>query len=116
MKRIFIETGSKKSNEYVFVKTLCKQIGIGEYEIQAVGGKDNLSVRIADLEDEGYQNLILFDADKDFEQSKQHIEDQLNGIAARIFLFPNNRDEGRFETLLEQIAVDRTPLVCFKAI
>ncbi len=115
MNKIFLETGKKETSEYVFVKTLLNTLSIpsDSYQIECVGGKDNLSKVTQQLKSnslDGGKNLILFDADfpsnnGGFSNRFQDISRQLQqyGIISDIFLFPNNKDDGDFETLLEKI-------------
>jgi hypothetical protein len=58
--------------------------------------------------DNGGINLVIFDADKDFESRKQEIENWKSkyGLAFELFLFPNNQNAGAFENLLEKIVID----------
>lgn len=53
----------------------------------------------------GGTNLVIFDADDDFEKRKNallHWKERHN-VAFELFLFPNNNDIGELEDLLEQI-------------
>lgn len=53
----------------------------------------------------GGTNLVIFDADDDFEKRKNallHWKEHQN-VAFELFLFPNNNDIGELEDLLEQI-------------
>lgn len=116
MKKIFIETRSEQTAEYVFVSTLCEQLNITGYEIIKVGGWTNLTNRKRYLNEGTHQNLILFDADNNCQNRKTKLQSILNNLNAKadIFLFPNNQDKGAFENLLEKIAVDKKPLSCFE--
>lgn len=51
----------------------------------------------------GGTNLIIFDADNDAANRRKELQDILNnfGLKAEIFLFPNDRDRGALEDLLE---------------
>jgi len=112
---IFLETGSKTTSEYVFIKTLIKHLGVEEKvsEIVCVNGKDNLAnssnAFLANTL-EGGINLIIFDADSPtnkggFAIREKDLRQQFDflGIKADLFLFPNNTDDGDFEVLLESI-------------
>lgn len=112
---IFLETGSKTTSEYVFIKTLIKHLGVEEKvsEIVCVNGKDNLAnssnAFLANTL-EGGTNLIIFDADSPankggFAIREKDLRQQFDflGIKADLFLFPNNADDGDFEVLLESI-------------
>ncbi len=116
MTRIYLETGKKSTFEYVFMRTLLGSMGYGsgKVEILCADGKDNLhnlanKMRETVLEGKG-RNLIVFDADTEangggFQKRKGEIERQLAamGVEADLFLFPNNADDGDFETLLEKL-------------
>jgi len=53
-------------------------------------------------------NLVIFDADDDFEQRKKELENwkQSANLFFEVFLFPNNKDKGALEDLLEKIIVE----------
>jgi len=114
MRKFFIESKKETTPEAVFVKTLYLLCPKEKYDIVCLDGKDNLpkaaGVMIANSE-EGGENLIIFDADSErngggYEKRRKQIEEQLQkmGVEASLFLFPNNHDDGDFETLLEHIA------------
>lgn len=54
---------------------------------------------------DGGTNLVIFDADDDFEKRKNDLLlwKERQGVAFELFLFPNNSDIGELEDLLEQI-------------
>lgn len=88
------------------------------YEIQCVGGKDNLhNLENKFLENtlDGDRNIIIFDADSPetgsgFEAARERIlhtfssEIKIDGL----FLFLNNCSDGIFENLLEALSQKRT--------
>uniref|UniRef100_A0A2B4R931 DNA recombination protein RmuC-like n=1 Tax=Stylophora pistillata TaxID=50429 RepID=A0A2B4R931_STYPI len=113
---IFIETSKKDTNEYIFVECLCKHLGIEVYKINCVGGFSSLKNKEMDFDEKNVKNIILFDADEDIKKRRKYIEDTLSKFKrkADIFLFPNNKDSGCFEKLLENIASDTKPLECFE--
>ena len=115
MINIYLETGKKSTSEYVFIEALLKILDIKKslFRIECVNGKDNLpnarNTFIANTENGG-KNLIIFDADSPqngggFAKRKNELEETLKniGVEADIFLFPNNRDDGDFETLISQL-------------
>jgi hypothetical protein len=55
--------------------------------------------------DNGGVNLVIFDADRDFEEKKREIEAWKNkyNLKFELFLFPDNRNAGALEDLLEKI-------------
>lgn len=117
MTNIFIESRDNNTPEYVFLKTYLEYIDLPPYAytIIPVNGKDALYnvVNINKMREaiaENGNNLIIFDADFDYNQGgymmrKKDIETtlSLHHINAPIFLFPNNSDDGDFESILENI-------------
>ena len=117
MTNVFIESSTKTSNEYNFLKTLIEQcVGKKEkedYILITVGGKDNLEKnksKFSDHTGDAEKNLVIFDADMPengggFKQRKKDLTDKLKSMEVqfKLFLFPNNKDDGMFEHLLEQI-------------
>lgn len=83
------------------------------YELIPVKGKDNLPNlrnKLIETTLEGGQNVIIFDADSPSKNGGcKYRHDSImhylkeNAIEADIFLFPNNQDDGDFETLLMNI-------------
>lgn len=55
--------------------------------------------------DDGGVNLVVFDADDDYEKRKNEIMDwkHKHKLDFELFLFPNNHSNGEFENLLESI-------------
>ena len=120
MTKVFIETGSK-NNEYFFIKDLishyCGKKEGFDYIIITVGGKDNLDSQknqFFDHEDKTEKNLVIFDADFPSTDDTGGYENRSSFILKKIrewgagdktslFLFPNNKDNGAFENLLEKI-------------
>ena len=54
-------------------------------------------------------NLVIFDADNDFEKRKNELEDwkKSANLSFEVFLFPNDEEIGALEDLLEKIIVDK---------
>lgn len=116
MIKIYLETGKKTTSEYVFIETLLRVLGLDKsYQIECVNGKDNLAnaanTFMANTESGG-KNLIVFDADTPkngggFAKRKKELETALEslGIKADVFLFPNNKDDGDFETLISKLVL-----------
>ena len=71
-------------------------------------GKDNLpkfANQMRTMSANGGINLVIFDADEDIEARRKEllsIKEQF-GIEFELFLFPNDRDKGALEDLLENI-------------
>ncbi len=116
--RVFLETGSKDSSEKLFFENLLMQLNIGLVDTNSFvncNGWPNLKNQEATLSlaDENTRNVVIFDADHSFEERKREIEVIKAELTAKknksnkreidfdLFLMPNNKDEGCFETLLE---------------
>lgn len=108
--RIIVEGDSDKK----FLESYLKYLNITNYnKIISIGGKDNLENH-KELKKEDF--IIIFDADNDYNKSKTNIENQLNKLDIKndkIFLFPNNKDIGNLETLIEKIAIHKEVLECY---
>lgn len=84
-----------------------------ECQVIPVGGKDKLHLSANQYEEctfSGGRNLTIFDADEainggGFEVRQKDLLDKFDklGITSELFLFPNNKDDGDFESLLERI-------------
>lgn len=101
-----------------FLELYCKYLNI-EVHIDVVDGKDNLINRV-NLVKANKNYLIIFDADNDYNNSKDNIENQINQMNISnenydIFLLPNNKDNGNLETLIEKIARYKEVLKCFES-
>ncbi|MBW5397136.1 DUF3226 domain-containing protein [Brachyspira pilosicoli] len=109
--RIIVEGDSDKK----FLESYLKYLNIRNYtKIVSIGGKDNI-VNHKELKKEDF--IIIFDADDDYNESKINIENQLNKLDIKnnkIFLFPNNKDIGNLETLIEKIAIYKEVLQCYE--
>lgn len=116
MTNIYIESRDLKTPEAIFLKTYLSHLGIdsSSYTIIPLNGKDNLrNARNQFLQntlEEGV-NLIVFDADSPdnmggYRDRKQQLKNLLQEleIEAEIFLFPNDSEDGDFESLLEGTA------------
>ena len=108
--RIIVEGDSDKK----FLECYLKYLNITNYtKIVAIGGKDNIINHI-ELKKEDF--IIIFDADDDYNKSKINIENQLDKLNIKndkIFLFPNNKDNGNLETLIEKIAIHKEVIHCY---
>ncbi|MEI0518795.1 DUF3226 domain-containing protein [Brachyspira murdochii] len=108
--RIIVEGDSDKK----FLECYLKYLNITNYtKIVAIGGKDNIINHI-ELKKEDF--IIIFDADDDYNKSKINIEDQIYKLDIKndkIFLFPNNKDNGNLEILIEKIAIHKEVLHCY---
>lgn len=115
MTYIFLETGKPATSEAVFIKTLIENLGynISSNKVEFVNGYKNLVNVIPTIKArcaEGGKVVIIFDADSPgnnggYETRKKEIEEVLgeNNAQAELFLFPNNEEDGDFETLLEHL-------------
>ena len=108
--RIIVEGDSYKK----FLECYLKYLNITNYtKIVAIGGKNNIINHI-ELKKEDF--IIIFDADDDYNKSKINIENQLDKLNIKndkIFLFPNNKDNGNLETLIEKIAIHKEVIHCY---
>lgn len=108
--RIIVEGDSDKK----FLECYLKYLNITNYtKIVAIGGKDNIINHI-ELKKEDF--IIIFDADDDYNKSKINIENQIDKLGIKndkIFLFPNNKDNGDLETLIGKIAIHKEVLHCY---
>ena len=115
MTYIFLETGKPATSEAVFIKTLIENLGynISSNKVEFVNGYKNLVNVIPTIKArcaESGKVIIIFDADSlgnngGYETRKKEIEEVLgeNNAQAELFLFPNNEEDGDFETLLEHL-------------
>lgn len=113
MNKIFIETSDKSSNEAQFITTMVNSLSLKECELVCVGGYTNLHKiknKFTDHEDDSEKNIVIFDADYrstngGFKERKSWLKNQRDSlnIQFEFFLFPNNHDDGIFETLLQRI-------------
>jgi hypothetical protein len=77
-------------------------------EIQRTGGKDSLGKFVRNFQSSTYvglTNLVIFDANGSIEERRNELLEfkQKSGIEYETFLFPNNKDNGDLETLLESV-------------
>lgn len=104
--------------DVVFIKQYIKHIFelyiYQNTEIISAGGWSNITSKnegelirnqlIKNLQDDG-TNIIIFDADKDFNSRQKEIKiwETKYGLTFALFLFPNNSNPGALEDLLENI-------------
>lgn len=122
MIHIYIESGVKQAkkknkettNEQDFVEHFIayhypEKINDIDYKVEGFGGKDKLAMNkpYLELNSDGDINLVIFDADTEqngggFEKRKSEIEKIKtdNSMNFELFLWPNNSDDGDFESLL----------------
>lgn len=119
-----------EGKDEIFIREYLGSLG-HEYKIDfatySIGGWTNIKLSepiIKRYIDEGNTVVLVFDADSDstgggHEQRLNDINSDLTDIDINIdsFLFPNDTDDGDFETLLERISVpDRNSVFnCFDA-
>lgn len=137
MIHIYIESGvnqAKKKNKEItneldFVEHFIahhypEKIKDIDYKVEGFGGKDKLAMNKSYLEMNPDRdiNLVIFDADTEqndggFEKRKAEIEKIKvdNSMNFELFLWPNNSDDGDFESLLiEMINLDHEGVLdCF---
>lgn len=138
MIRIFIESGVKQSfkkgkettNEQNFVEEFIahhfpeKQKDV-DFVVIGIGGKDKLDISRLPFEENtlaGGTNILLFDADTVenlggymVRSSELKKKKELLGLEFELFLWPNNKDDGDFESLLIQMInpIHQCLLDCF---
>ena len=115
MTYIFLETGKPATSEAVFIKTLIENLGynMSSNKVEFVNGYKNLINVIPTIKArcaEDGKVIIIFDADSlgnngGYYTRREEIEKILdeNKTQAELFLFPNNDEDGDFETLLEHL-------------
>ncbi len=110
-----------------YLESIGKDIGTkkGNWNICQSGGNDSLHLMESDIKkhnrhnkDTEYRCFIIFDADNNYNNSKETINKFLKdkNLSAKIFLFPNNQDTGDLESLLERIIpIDKQDIIknCF---
>lgn len=70
-------------------------------DLERINGKTNLDKEyIRSSIDEGLEIIIVFDANED---TKKEVSKKLQGLEYKLFLFPDNSNNGNIEDLLEQI-------------
>ena len=88
----------------------CCGIAVPDERIVNLEGWTNLKgisalQRMRSTTDNGGVNLVILDADKDFEARRNDVLawKRQNGVEFELFLLPNNKDAGSLEDLLENI-------------
>lgn len=124
MIRIFVEGRDADFIEKYLLSIMGNNTG--RWEIIPTNGYTNLAMldqQFQENSDNGGINLIIFDADfpetkGGFTTRKKYLEEKMNelSISGEIFLFPNNKDDGDFELMLEHIINEkhRCLLDCFE--
>ncbi len=82
---------------------LLKEIGITIIE---TAGYTNLKDKHNEMEkqlDNGGVNLVMFDADDNYQKRLAELKADCQDYDCQFFLFPNNKDSGNLEVLLENI-------------
>lgn len=115
MIQIFLESKHDKTVEADFIQKFLRHItGNDEWKKQVkiipLNGKDNLKNSVntfQDNSDAGGTNLVIFDADEvinsgGFDKRKKELLKQKSDLSIEfeLFLFPNNAEDGDFETLI----------------
>lgn len=104
-----------------FLKQYVKHVfgeDIDDERLVILKGWDNLRTeasvaRMRSMSANGGVNLVIVDADKDFQARKNEIENwqRSNGVEFVLFLMPNNEDTGALEDLLENIINPNNSLI-----
>lgn len=108
--KIFVEGPADKKFLEDYISYILPDFKITEGTIEIVGGWERIysgpiQNSIKRNTDEDGINLVIFDADTDFEERKSRLETwrDNNGLSFELFLLPNNQDVGTLEHLLENI-------------
>lgn len=116
MIKIFIESKNDLTPEYNFLTTILRvfEFNSQPWEVVPLNGKDSLHLaknQFIQNTMEGGLNLIIFDADSSangggYSKRRKELETKLEelNIVANVFLWPDNSNDGDFETMLENIA------------
>lgn len=124
MTRIFVEGRDADFIEKYLTYLMGENVG--KWEIISTNGYTNLDLidqQFKENSDNGGINLIIFDADfpetgGGFAIRNQYITEKIKelSISGEIFLFPNNKDDGDFELMLEHVVnkEHRCLLECFE--
>jgi hypothetical protein len=116
--RIFVEGDADVKFLKDYISHIASDLEISKETIINTGGwtnidsqkekGENIQNQMKQNIDNGGINLVIFDADKDFENRKKEIENWKSkyGLAFELFLFPNNQNAGALENLLEKIVID----------
>lgn len=93
-----------------FLEEYIAHLGYADFvdEIHSAGGKDNWKTSKQALErakSDGLLTALIFDADADASSRRSYLQRKLDefGSEARIFLIPNDEDNGCLEDLLEHL-------------
>ena len=119
--KIFIEAKDANTPESRFLSAILDTLLIStdQYEILHTNGytnlmdspdANNIDIMKANTDDDG-KNLVIFDADTDvngggFEIRRDYLLQRRDtlGVDFELFLWPNNKDDGDVEVLMESIA------------
>ncbi len=91
-----------------FLEDYLKHLEIENVLVLKMGGKDAIVATKIDFEKNfksGVKNLLIIDADSDYKKRIEELEaiEFLKEYEVTSFLFPNDKDSGDLETLLEEI-------------
>ena len=117
MTRIFVEGRDKEFIE-VYLSHLYKNDWMGKIRVISTGcytalySKTAILNQLTDSIKSGGKNIVIFDADfkengGSYEQRKLFLEQKLGSVGfsgVDMFLFPNQSEDGDFETLIERVA------------
>lgn len=102
--KIYVEGKTDKR----FIEQYLIHLGFDSVDVIDTGGKDKLKSQVPILKtyvDEGYQILVIFDADDNIKLRRKDLEEfkNKNQLVFDIFLFPNNINNGEIEDMLFEI-------------
>ncbi|MDH6305731.1 hypothetical protein M2459_002513 [Parabacteroides sp. PF5-5] len=121
-----------KDRDRLFIEAYLHHLGISKEDVRVVSAKGytrlfyetGILQNLEDTAQAGKKNIVIFDADYPengggFEERKQYLQKEAERIGKDIelFLFPNNKEDGDFETLLEQLVPEahKGILSCFES-
>jgi len=110
MSRPVVIFGEGKADERFLEDFVKHHFGIEKIKYVNVKGKDSIHLVRNEFEkntDQGGVNLLIFDADSDFQGALDNVNKQKADCAIEFetFLFPNNKDTGALEELLLELTV-----------
>ncbi len=112
MKRPVVLFGEGKADGKFLKDYIKHHFKIEEIKYIDVKGKDSIHLAenfFKQNSDQGGVNLLIFDADSDFQAALNNIKQQKDkaGIEFEVFLFPNNSETGALEELLKSMTVEK---------
>lgn len=113
--KIFVEGVADAKFLSDYISYIMPGVKTGKEDIINVGGwasvcsqkeqGEGIRIQMKQNTDDGGLNLLIFDADNDFDERKRDLDEwkKKYGVDFDVFLFPNNCDTGTLEDLLVKI-------------